>query len=457
MGRTNTRAGGWPFAYPRFPQAALLAVFTVLAPGAHGLPSFAQQTGMPCAQCHTVAFGPALTPYGRDFKLNGYVGGDAGSFLPLAVMMQGGYTNTAADQPDAPAPHTATNRNLSVDQTSLFYAGRISEHVGAFVQGTYDGVGRHASWDNMDVRYARSLAFDHAGVVLGVSINNNPTIQDLWNSTPAWGFPYISSALAPGPSAAPIISGLAQSVLGASAYAMIDGRVYLEAGGYRGLSDRWLSNVGLTADASAHLSGAAPYWRAALQFGDAERQWSVGTFGMKATVQPDPTVAATDRYTDFGFDATYQRSGTGPHAAAANVALIRENRSLDASFAAGASDAASNELTTLNADLTYAYDRTWVVTTAYFDTSGSANTALYAPAPLSGSATGSPDSRGLTLQVEWVPFGKLESYARPWLNLRLGLQYVDYLKFNGGTSNYDGFGRSAHDNNTLFGYFWVIL
>ena len=437
--------------------AALLAALLTLAPRAHGLPTFAQQTGMPCSQCHTVAFGPALTPYGRDFKLNGYVGGDAGSFMPVAVMMQGGYTSTAADEPEPPAPHTATNHNLSVDQTSLFYAGRVSEHVGAFVQATYDGNERHASWDNMDVRYARSLSFDHAGVVLGVSINNNPTIQDLWNSTPAWGFPYISSALAPTPAATPIISSLAQSVLGASAYTMIDGRIYLEAGGYRGLSDHWLSNVGLTDDDSAHLYGGAPYWRAALQFGDGERQWSVGTFGMQAVVQPDPTVAAKDRYTDFGFDATYQRSGSGPHVLAANATLIRENRRLDASFAEAASDAASNELTTINADFTYAYDRTWVVTTAYFDTSGSANSILFAPAPVSGSATGSPDSRGLTLQVEWIPFGKLESYARPWVNLRFGLQYVDYLKFNGGTSNYDGFGRAAHDNNTLFGYFWVIL
>ena len=35
------------------------------------VPSFARQTGMTCAACHTVF--PELTPFGREFKLNGYV------------------------------------------------------------------------------------------------------------------------------------------------------------------------------------------------------------------------------------------------------------------------------------------------------------------------------------------------------------------------------------------------
>ena len=39
-------------------------------PMASAVPSFARQTGQPCATCHT-AF-PELTPFGRRFKLNGY-------------------------------------------------------------------------------------------------------------------------------------------------------------------------------------------------------------------------------------------------------------------------------------------------------------------------------------------------------------------------------------------------
>jgi hypothetical protein len=82
---------------------------------------------------------------------------------------------------------------------------------------------------------------------------------------------------------------------------------------------------------------------------------------------------------------------------------------------------------------------------------------LHAPGPVSGSLTGSPDSRGYIIQLEYVPFGKLESFARPYLNVRLGLQYTGYSRFNGGGSNYDGSGRSASDNNTLFGFFWFLF
>ncbi len=42
-----------------------------LASPSRAVPSFARQTGMTCAACHTVF--PELTPFGREFKLNGYV------------------------------------------------------------------------------------------------------------------------------------------------------------------------------------------------------------------------------------------------------------------------------------------------------------------------------------------------------------------------------------------------
>ena len=60
-------------------------------------------------------------------------------------------------------------------------------------------------------------------------------------------------------------------------------------------------------------------------------------------------------------------------------------------------------------------------------------------------------------QLECVPFGKANSLARPWLNLRVGVQYTDFLRLNGGDSDYDGFGHSARDNNALFLYFWTAI
>ena len=54
------------------------ALFGALLAGndAHAVPAYARQTGSACADCHAGAYGPALTPYGMRFKLNGYTDTD---------------------------------------------------------------------------------------------------------------------------------------------------------------------------------------------------------------------------------------------------------------------------------------------------------------------------------------------------------------------------------------------
>ena len=446
-------------AAARVAAAALMVTGFLLGREAAAIPSFARQTDMPCSQCHTLSFGPALTAYGRAFKLNGYTWGEGDKPLPIALMVQGGFSHTDSPLPEAPAAHFSTNNNVSVDQVSGFYGGRIGGGVGAFAQVTYSGEDRHTSWDNLDIRYARAVKFAGTDAVVGISVNNSPTVQDLWNSTAAWGFPYISSPLVPGASAATLVEGgLAQTVLGATAYAMIHDHVYLEAGVYRNLSDRWLSNMGLTADDNPHIDGVAPYWRAAYQFnkGDAH-YFSIGTFGMQAKLQPDTTVPDTDRYTDVGVDATYQYTDGGLTALTANASYIHETRDLNATFNAGGADAASGDLDTLRLDATFTYQQTWSLGAGVFDIRGKRDLTLYGAAPLSGSNNGSPDTRGYTVQFECVPLGKLASWGRPWVNIRVGLQYTGFLHFNGGNSNYDGFGRSASQNNNLFLFSWMAL
>src|SRR5258705_2252979 len=125
--------------------ALALLVFIVLALRriASAVPSFARQTGMPCSQCHTMAFGVALTPYGRQFKLNGYTFGEGEHPMPLAFMVQGGYSRVDTPPPDPLAAHFSTNNNISVDQVSVFLATRLTEHIGIFSQSTYSGEDRH--------------------------------------------------------------------------------------------------------------------------------------------------------------------------------------------------------------------------------------------------------------------------------------------------------------------------
>jgi len=56
-----------------------------------------------------------------------------------------------------------------------------------------------------------------------------------------------------------------------------------------------------------------------------------------------------------------------------------------------------------------------------------------------------------------VPFGKEDSWLRPFANVKIGLQYTLYTQFNGTNKNYDGFGRNAGDNNTLFLFAWTVF
>jgi hypothetical protein len=452
------RSVGSTHATGRALLTLLLVRMLTMCPDVLALPSFASQTGMPCSRCHTLSFGPALTTYGRQFKLNGYTWGDGDHPMPLALMIQGGFSHVDTALPDPPARHFSTNNNLSVDQVSVFYGGRITEHLGAFVQVTYSGEERHTNWDNLDIRYARPVEFAGTDAIVGISVNNNPTVQDLWNSTPAWGFPYISSRLVPGPAAATLLEGaLAQKVLGATVYAMVHDHVFLEAGAYRGLSDHWLRNAGLKADSSPHMNGASPYWRLAYQAGKEPYYFSIGTFGIQAKLQPDTTLPDTNRYTDLGLDATYQYADDGPSALTVNASYIHENQSLTGSLNAGQSGVASNHLRTLRLDATLTYRQTWSAGAGVFDITGGSDQTLYGAAPLAGSNNGSPDTRGYILQLECVPLGKEDSWGRPWVNLRLGLQYTGYLKFNGGTSNYDGYGRAARQNNSLFLFYWMAL
>ena len=158
---------------------AILLTMLGVASRAAALPSYSWQTGQPCAQCHVQAFGPALTSFGRQFKLNGYVWDRPDvPFIPLAAMLLTSFTHTADGQPGGATPHFNANNNVALDQLSLFYAGRIAPHVGAFVQGTYDGVAGTAALDNVDIRFANQGTVAGTDVIYGVSLHNNPTVQD---------------------------------------------------------------------------------------------------------------------------------------------------------------------------------------------------------------------------------------------------------------------------------------
>lgn len=446
---------------PKIPRRILavaicgvLALF-IAAPRATALPSFARQTGQQCAACHN-GF-PELTPYGRLFKLNGYVfGGGQSNLPPLAAMIVEDYTHTQAGQSGGATAHYGPNNNFSLNTASLFYGGRIlgDYGLGAFAQITYNDPSRSFHWDNTDVRWAHAMTIYGDETVFGVSVNNNPSMSDVWNTTPAWRYPFQSSALSLTPSSKTFIEGAySQQVLGASAYALWNRLVYAEAGAYHTLPPDAISALGIAESGTDSFRGLAPYWRLAFQPQWGPSSLEVGTFGMIANIHPGRvTQFGTDDKTDLGFDVQYQYL-TDAHSVSAQASWITEHQHLNSTFAQGSSSSLNDQLHSFNVKTTYSYEQTYYGTLAYSRIQGSGDAGLYS----STSRTNSPNSDWWTVEADYMPFNHGGPDFWPWLNMKLGLQYIWYTKFNGATNNYNGSGRNAADNNTLYAFVWFAF
>lgn len=437
---------------------------------ANAVPSFAAQTGQPCTACHIGGFGPQLTPTGIAFKIGGYTqGGGQGlaSQIPLSAMAFGSFTHTNQPQPTPPATHYGVNNNLTIDQIGLFLAGRVTDWAGGFVQGTFSGIDRTTHLDNTDLRpFTYAIPVQNTDLRVGVSVNNNPTVQDPYNTLFAWGYPFVFSALAPTPAATTALaSALTTNSVGLTAYLWYDRRIYFEAGGYKTEGPSLLSLTGNAYGSPPYgqTSRIAPYVRAAYQwewnrqtahvggvFFDSSFNPSTGSFGADTSM-------GRNSFTDLGIDAAYQFLGDGTHVFTADGLYTHEWQNLRAAFNTGGAAQPHDFLNQIRLTLTYYYQQTYGFTVGWQDTWGKSDPLFYAPAPVGGSANGSPNSNAFIFEADWVPFGKADSVLAPFMNLKLGVQYAVYTKFNGSSGNYDGFGRSASANNTLYAFAWVAF
>jgi len=432
-----------------------------LPQSAYAVPSYARQTGLACEACHTVY--PQLTPFGRVFKASGYTLFNTRkvqdidqqkrstlslSDLPPVSAMVMASSSFAARANDSGSSKTSTDLP---QQLSLFYAGRISDNVGAFIQLTYDDQGASFGIDNTDIRFADVAVVNGHNVIYGVSLNNNPTVQDLWNSTPAWGEPFIDSPSLQSPVAGSQIEGaMAQTVAGLSAYAFVDESLYAEVGIYRSaLQGASVANNGNTNNMV--ISGVAPYWRVAYEQDWGKNSLEFGTLGEYAALQNPMTPAGmaingslqnapTDRFLDAGLDSQYQYIDDDNQISVTSR-WIHENQNLNASYAAGFAGNRSNNLETFNVIGSYFMDRKIGGSLGYFRVASS-NDATYFGTPL-----GNSNSSWGTAEIDYLP----------WLNIKLGLKYTAFMKFNGASSNYDGAGRKASDNNMLYGFLWTAF
>jgi hypothetical protein len=460
---------------------AALLVLGLYAAAAQAVPSFARQTGMACAACHTVY--PELTPFGREFKLNGYVTDNLkqikgvtmerretlslNSLPPLSVMLQVSYTHTATALPDSAITGALAKDGeiLFPQQASLFYAGKIADNLGAFMQLTYDGAGDHFGFDNTDVRYARYLSLEGEeqngasqgaaapskhSLLYGVTLNNNPTVQDPWNTTAAWGFPYSGSSVAPTPNASTKIDSgggaIGQNAAGIGAYIWLDHAFYAELSAYSAAKTGGAHPLDSTQ--ASVLKGLAPYWRLGYEYRWERNSLFVGTYGIDAGIHPGNGLALSgpaDRFTDTAADVQYQFIGD-QHLFTVLATYIHESQRLDASFANALASNSTDSLKTAKATVEYSYQRMIGGALGLFSTTGSSDALLYPSAGgVVGNANGSPANRGFIAEVNYLP----------WLNTKLQLQYVGYSTFNGAATNYSGIERNASGNNTLYLLVWL--
>ncbi len=448
----------------------VLLGLAILVPGARAVPAYARQTGQACVACH-VSF-PELTPYGRMFKLSGYTIGTRQD-LPVALMAQLGWTSVRNNRDDQGQKIVPKTDQPAFSGASVFIAGTVNDHIGGWIQWTYNNLATtsanttvgHSGIDNTDLRVTGSST-DPSNTDLrwlyGLTVHNNPTLQDVWNSTPAFGFPFTLPPNAISQAAGTALDGrLAQQVAGVGGYVLWNRTIYAEVTGYQ-TADGFFSPLRKGQDIHTpggvnRLSGINPYWRVAYT-----RDWSddslmVGTYGAVFRIYPDNTMpyTGTDRFTDVAFDAQFQHIGN-PHTYTFQFTHIHEKQDYRASFPAtlagapiGVGPTPENAHDTLITDkfkATYYFERKYGATLALFRTHGTADAGLYAQGSVDGSNNGKPNTDGYILELDYLPVQ----------NVRLMLQYYGYGKFNGSRSNYDGSGRHASDNNTLFANIWVV-
>ena len=118
----------------------------------------------------------------------------------------------------------------------------------------------------------------------------------------------------------------------------------------------------------------------------------------------------------------------------------RQNYDMPDPMMMGATMPVSNSSKVFRINGSCVYQRKYGATLGYFSITGNADANQYMMGEVMGSRTGTPDTKGYVAEIDYLPMEKI----------KLALQYTAYSKFNGASTDYDGFGRNAADNNTVY-------
>lgn len=403
--------------------AVLLALLMLASNGVHAVPAYARQTGSACADCHAYAYGPALTPYGMRFKLNGYTDTDGqGTKIPLAAQLIGTHT----------VPATGDN-TTQLTEADIYLAGRISDYLGGFVKVETDNNGKDqfsTKLSNLDLRFvAKDLKIAGRDTIVGVSIGNSPGFDDPIGALPN------ASTLGP-----PAISGtllnlsspnsLYNRVFGGGVYALYADNWYGEIASYTSMPTSVQDHLGYNVAGDPGRLSDTFYYRFAFMK-DMKRQFFSAGIVALTTKRQLPRSAEPDDITDLGYDLTYQFLGNREHIVQASYVNILEQRDygstptingLVAKPHGGARDR------TLS--VTYTFRQSYALQVAHLVSTGTEDPARYPP-------YGKPDSTANLFSLYWTPFGKDDSYTSK-ANLKIAATWFRFTRFNGVSNNIFG-------------------
>ena len=455
------------------------------APRARAVPSFARQTGWSCAVCHTIY--PQLTPIGRLFKLEGYTTANYGALqelrqhirrvaplaisrvTPLSVFIQASDTYIAGGELNQFGSGGATPQ-AAVEfpqQVSLFYAGRISSHIGTFYHLTYTHTGGFGQ-DDSDVRWANHVHIispdGNSTVLYGAEINNTPTEPDVWNSVPDWNWPFESANYSPLRDI-PLTfiqqsAGASEPLVGIGGYtAYLFGQeenhwLYIETDLYRsGVGIGAGTNTTFGAFGLGPTHNVAPYLRLAYEQNYPHWNWEIGTLGMDTHVYTTAAASGpTDRFLDYGLDTQVQYlTFDNSFSFTAHASWIRE---IEDWYPVRSLSFDPNPVDTLNyADINgqVLWRHRYGGGLGFFDVWGTADSTLYGtdtgnPSALV-SASGSPNTDGLTIEMDYLAAQ----------NAEFSLQYSRFFRYLGAANDYNGLGRNASQNNVVSLLMWLAF
>lgn len=395
---------------------------------AQATPAFARQTGSACSDCHAAAYGPALTPYGMRFKINGFTDTDGnGGKIPVAVQL--------IESRSVPARGQIRTR---LSEADLYLAGRVNDHIGGFAKV----VAAHSSGrntynttlSNVDIRYvAKDVKVGSKTATFGVSVNNSPGFDDPLQILPdasalgpAFAYPYSGTLLNQ--------SNLNNRVVGAGVYGFYDTQWYGEIGTYSSLPTSAQHHLGYNINNDPGKLKDTTYARFAYMKDLHKQFFSAGLVAFD-TRRRLPRSGPSDHFTDLGYDLSYQWLGTRQHIVQASYSNIYEKRRYGSlqplvAVSPGVLGRRHGNIRDQTLSVTYIFRQSYGVTLSHLINTGSADPARYSPYNV-------PDTTANSYTVFWTPFGRDDSYTY-LANLKIAANWFRFTRFNGSVNNLFG-------------------